>query len=335
MKRLKILFCLFAMAGCSQNQKSIYGDLGPEEDGVVDFEIPASDATEESEAIKVLEPSLVLPDTLTKAEADIARNYHKNQLDRFSFIIIDAEKNTVMRSYFSLQPRRLASVTKLATSITALENVNGPNISKIASMLKSSNNGEASRYLRLAVKAMADYIVPGSGYTESSSCPSTAVKNEAKAAGIMFDWLQSQIPDADWSEGVLLDGAGCSYGNFLNALQITQILKFADSKGPVFAGKSFESLLSISGVDGTWAGKNKDHTGQVLAKTGTLNPNANLAGYFYARRNGVLKKYYFAVLVEKDAGSASATAARTFIEQLVRNWINYFSKQEGEPIAQL
>jgi D-alanyl-D-alanine carboxypeptidase len=335
MKKLLLISYLCLAAACSQNQKSIYGDLGPEEDGVIDAEIPADTASDEETVMKELEPALVLPDTLTKAEADIARVYHKNQLERFSFIIIDAEKNTVMRSYHSLQPRRLASVTKLATSITALENVNGPSISKIAAMLKSSNNGEASRYLRLAVKTMANYLVPGSGYTEKSSCPSTAVKNEAKAAEIMFDWIQSQIPDADWSEGALRDGAGCDYGNFLNALQITQILKYADNKGPAFGGKSFESLLSISGVDGTWGGKNKDHKGQVLAKTGTLNPNANLAGYFYARRGGVLKKYYFAVLVEKDSGSASSAAARTFIEQLVRNWINYFSLQEGEAIAQL
>ncbi|MBY0384674.1 D-alanyl-D-alanine carboxypeptidase [bacterium] len=333
MKRMFLVLFLGMLAACSQNQRSIYGDLGPEEDGIVDSEIPADNPADDEP--KEPEPTLVLPDTLTKAEADIARVYHKNQLSRFSFIILDAEKNTVIRSYHSLQPRRLASVTKIATSITALENIDGANISKVSAMLKSSNNGEASRYLRLAVKTMANYIVPGSGYTESSSCPSTAVKNEAKAAEIMFDWLQSQIPNADWSEGALLDGAGCNYGNFLNALQITQILRFADSKGPVFGGKSFESLLSISGVDGTWAGKNKDHKGQVLAKTGTLNPNANLAGYFYARRDGVLKKYYFAVLVEKDPGSANAAAARTFIEQLVRNWINYFAKQEGEALAQL
>lgn len=334
MKKVLCFLILSLSVACSQNQRSIYGDLGPEEDGIVDSEIP-QDNPDDSSGPSEPEPPLVLPDTLTKAEADIVRVYHKNQLSRFSFIVIDAEKNAVLRSYHSLQPRRLASVTKIATSITALENVDGANISKVSAMLKSSNNGEASRYLRLAAKALANYIVPGSGYTESSSCPTTEVKNEAKAAEIMFDWLQSQIPDADWSEGALMDGAGCNYGNFLNALQITKLLRFADSKGAAFGGKSFESLLSISGVDGTWASKNKDHKGQVLAKTGTLNPNANLAGYFYARRDGVLKKYYFAVLVEKDSGSENAAAARTFIEQLVRNWINYFSKQEGEALAQL
>lgn len=319
------------LSGCGDRPQSIYSNLGPEEDGLLDAEIPF-DGTEETQEP---EPPLILPDTLTKAEADIAKNQHNNQLSRFSFLIVDAKNNTVMRSYKALQPRRLASVTKVATALTALETVDGPSIDKIKSMLKSSNNGEASRYLRLAVKSLINYIVPGSGYTVTSSCPSTAVKNEAKAAELMLDWIKSQIPNVDWSGGALKDGAGCDYGNFLNALQMVKILQFADSQGSAYDGQSFERLLSISGTDGTWGSRNTDHKGLVLAKTGTLNPNANLAGYFYARRNGVLNKYYFVVFVEKDFGSASSNKARSFIESLVRHWINYYAQQSGEPIAQL
>jgi hypothetical protein len=48
-----------------------------------------------------------------------------------------------------------------------------------------------------------------------------------------------------------------------------------------------------------------------------------------------MHKYYFVVFVEKDSGSTAAANARQFIESLVRNWINYYAKQEGEAIANL
>lgn len=296
----------------------------------MDVEIPFDGSEDNQEP----QPPLILTDTLTKAEADIAKTYHKNQLSRFSFVIVDAKTNKVMRSYKAQQPRRLASVTKISTAISALENVNGPSVAKIKSMLKSSNNGEASRYLRLSVKTMFNYIVPGSGYTAAASCPS-AVNNEGPAATMILDWLQDEVPDVNWSGSSLKDGAGCNYANQMTAVQTAKILQYADLKGAAYGGQTFENLLSISGVDGTWASRNKDHKGLVLAKTGTLNPNANLAGYFYARRNGALQKYYFAVFVEKDSGTTNASNARTFIEMLVRNWINYYAKQAGEPIADL
>ncbi len=315
---------------CAKSKDSIYAHLEADEDGIVDSEIPFDGSEDQQEP----QPPLILTDTLTKAESDIAKTYHKNQLSRFSFVIVDAKSNKVMRSYKAQQPRRLASVTKISTALSALENVNGPSISKIQSMLKSSNNGEASRYLRLTVKSLFNYIVPGAGYSAAASCPA-AVSNEAQAATMMLDWIQHEVPDVDWQGSALKDGAGCNYSNQMTAVQIVKILQYADLKGAAYDGKTFEKLLSISGVDGTWASRNKDHKGLVLAKTGTLNPNANLAGYFYARRNGVLNKYYFAVFVEKDSGTTNANNARTFIEMLVRNWINYYAKQAGEPIATL
>lgn len=323
------LTSLIAVA-CAKHNKSIYANLATDEDGVLDSGIPY-DGDEDSQEPQ---PPLVLTDTLTKAETDIAKKYHKSQLSRFSFLIVDAETQNVMRSYKALQPRRLASVTKIPTALTALENVNGPSIDKIKSMLKSSNNGEASRYLRLSIKSLFNYVAPGSSYSAAHSCPSS-LSNEHKAASLMLDWIKSEVANVDWDGGNLKDGAGCDYGNFMNAVQMVKILQLADSKGAAYNGQTFEKLLSISGVDGTWASRNTDHKGLVLAKTGTLNPNANLAGYFYARRGGKMHKYYFVVFVEKDSGSTAATQARTFIESLVRNWINYYAAQEGEAIAHL
>lgn len=329
-KFITLFLTLIIAVACSKNKESIYANLASDEDGIVDSEIPFDGSETEQEP----QPPLVLTDTLTKAEADIAKKHHKNQLSRFSFLIVDASTNNVMRSYKAFQPRRLASVTKVSTALTALENVSGANVDKIKSMLKSSNNGEASRYLRLSAKALLNFIAPGTAYTTASSCPSS-LANEHKAAGIVHDWLKNEVRDVDWSGSSLKDGAGCDYGNFMNAVQTVKVLQLADSKGAAYNGQSFEKLLSISGVDGTWASRNTDHKGLVLAKTGTLNPNANLAGYFYARRNGKLHKYYFVVFVEKDSGSTNATNARTFIEVLVRNWINYYAQQAGEPIAEL
>jgi D-alanyl-D-alanine carboxypeptidase len=327
-KHLLLLTLMIAGTACSKKNNSIYANIPEDGDGVIVSEIPEDEQVPEEN-----QPSLVLSDELMKAELDIAKSMHKGQLSRFSFLIVDASNKAVMRSYKAFQPRRLASITKIATAVTALENVNGPSVDKIRSMLKSSNNGEASRYLRLSAKAILNYIAPGSAYTTPHSCPSSsALSNEYKAAGIMLDWIKSKVT-VDWNGGVLKDGAGCDYGNYLNTVQMVKILEFADAQGPAYAGLTFEKLLSVSGVDGTWANYNKDHKGLVLAKTGTLNPNANLAGYFYAKRNGEMKKYYFVVFVEKDSGTTNSTNARKFIEALVRNWINYYAQQAGEPIA--
>lgn len=331
MKKLLILtLSIFLTAACSKSDNSFYENLATDEDGIVDTEIPFDGTEGNQEA----QPPLVLSDTLTKAETDIAKKHHKGEMSRFSFVIVDAESGSVMRSYKAQQPRRLASVTKVSTALSALENVDGVNVDKIKSMLKSSNNGEASRYLRLSVKSLFDYVVPGNAYSEAHSCPSS-ISNEHKAAGLMLDWIKSEIKDVDWTGGNLKDGAGCDYGNSMTAVQMAKVLEFADSKGAAYNGLTFEKLLSISGVDGTWASYNTDHKGLVLAKTGTLNPNANLAGYFYAKRGGVMHKYYFVVFVEKDSGTTNSNNARKFIEALVRNWINYYVQQEGEAIAQL
>ncbi|MCB9073215.1 MAG: D-alanyl-D-alanine carboxypeptidase [Bdellovibrionaceae bacterium] len=335
LKHLLFLSCITSLSvACSKSNKSIYQGLADNEDGVIATGIPDDNSTNEDDTQEP-PPTLVLSNELLKAEKDLADKWHKGQLERFSFLIVDANNKNVMRSYKAFQPRRLASVTKIATAISALENVNGSSVSKIQAMLKSSNNGEASRYVRLAAKAIADYIAPSSAYTTAHSCPSTTVLNkELKSAQIMFDWIKSQI-SVDWADATIRDGAGCDYGNHLNAVQIVKILEFADQQGKAYSGLSFEKLLSISGVDGTWANHNTDQKGLIFAKTGTLNPNANLAGYFYAKRGGVMHKYYFVVFVEKDSGTTASNNARSFIEALLRNWINYYAKQEGDPIAVL
>lgn len=320
---------------CGKSGNSIYQGLGEDEDGVINAVVDDEDQAELPVADRDDAKTVVLPDELTTAEANLIKQYHGNQTSKVSFAVVDAEDDSIVRAYRSLQLRKLASVTKVSTSLAALENVNNIEVSKVKAMLKSSDNGEASRYVRLAAKAIEGWVSPGSNYTTPHSCPgSSTLQKENEAAKIVLSWIKKQVSDIDWTGATLKDGAGCDYGNVMTPLQMLNILRLADSKGKAFAGLSYEQLLSISGVDGTWASRNTDHKGRVLAKTGTLSVAGNLAGYFYAKRNGVLKKYYFAVLVEKTSSQTNANV-RTMIEGLVRNWINYYSQQKGESLALL
>lgn len=327
--RLILPLILFSTLACSQGYKSIYANLPEGADGVVDAVIPENGSDQDEEINGSPQPSIMLQNKLSASEAQIVQKYYSNQIEKFSFIVADAEKAKILRNYYSDRQKRLASVTKIHMALAALETVSGVDVAKVKAMLKSSNNSEASRYARLSAKAIDNYITTGSAYSDAHSCPTT-YKNDAPAAAIVHEWLQDSI-QTDWQNSMLKDGAGCDYGNVMSALQITKVLQHADAAGAAYAGQNFEQLLSISGVDGTWANYNKDAKGMVLAKTGTLTPTSNLAGYFYAKRNGQMKKYYFALLVDKD--SSSSSAARAFIEAMVRHWISYYSQQEGSALA--
>jgi D-alanyl-D-alanine carboxypeptidase len=329
--RLFFLILLFSSVACSKNYKSIYSNIPENGDGVVDAVIPEGETDQDEEINNIPQPRDMIANKLTTSEEQVVQKYYKGNEAKFSFLVADAEQDKIMRSYFSNQKRKLASVTKIHTALAALETVSGVDVAKVKAMLKSSNNAEASRYARLSAKAIANYTTTGAAYSETHSCPSSKFKNDAPAADIIHSWLEESI-QTDWQGSMLKDGAGCDYGNVMSALQVTKVLQHADGQGAAYAGQSFEKLLSISGVDGTWAGYNKDAKGMVLAKTGTLTPTSNLAGYFYAKRNGQMKKYYFALLVDKGTSDSSAEA-RLFIEAMVRHWISYYSLQEGAPLA--
>jgi D-alanyl-D-alanine carboxypeptidase len=320
-----ILLPLLAFqVACSGHHKSIYGDLKPNEDGSIATDIPNDD----DEFPVEVDTTPTLPDELSSVEQKIVKDMHANQVDKFSFLVVNAKTKNVIRAHLATTPRRLASITKLSTSLAALENVNGVSYEKVGAMLKASNNGEASRYVRLAAKAIDGLVVTGGEYTAAASCPSSTAK-EIPAAHSVLGWLKKQLPDVDWTDADIRDGAGCDYGNHYSALQTVYVLDLADSFGKAYGGKSFEELLSIAGVEGTWKNFNTDSKGMIFAKTGTLSPNSNLAGYFYVRRGGELHKYYFTVFVEKRVNVDSSANARKFIEALVRNWINQLAKSES------
>lgn len=315
-------FVFLCFAACSPD-KGIYQGLGPEDDGVVAIGVP-DDGT-------VVDPETSRRDQLSDTEKSLVDQWHEGETGMLSFVVVDSEQRKVMRSYFSEAPQRLASISKLTTAFGALTNVRNVNIDKVANMLKISNNGEASRYIRLAAKAIQGLVIDNPPYTQKHSCPDAFLEDEP-AARVVFDWMKSQLPYLDWTGASLNDGAGCHYENFMTPNQVAHILSHADAQGAIFNGQTFEELLSISGVDGTWKNKNLDHRGYIFAKTGTLRPNANLSGYFYANRDKELKKYYFSVFVNKKGGGQYSVNARKLIESLLRYWINYYSTHEGESI---
>lgn len=329
-KMLPVLFLLFA--ACSKSGKGIYENIPANEDGIVDVSLTEEDISLEKISQRNWTNEIIKADDLSSPEISIVKTYHRGQFSRFSFIIVDAESNKVVRSYLADTPRKLASVTKVSTAIASLETIPNVNVNTIKTMLKSSLNNIASKYVRLAAKSINNYTTNKKSYNEPHSCPST-FKNDQKAAEIVFEWIASQFKDVDWTNASLKDGAGCDYENKMSAFQLTKIFQLADSMGPIYDGHSFEQLLSISGTDGTWANYNKDTKGRILAKTGTLSPASNLAGYFYAKKQDKLKKYYFAILVEKDAGTENTNKARKFIEALMRNWIFFYSEHDGEFLA--
>jgi hypothetical protein len=330
---------LGAASGCSPTPFSIYDGLGETEDGVLSVDIPDEETSEEeagledeaevvSEAPGSESEIEAMNSGLTQAERSIVKRNYGSRWTSFGFVVVDAKSGLVRRAYRADERRRLASVTKIATAITALENQQSVDVASIGRMLKTSHNGRASQFLRQTVRQRWGVMTSGSGYSAAASCPGSAVRRERPAAKIMLDWIVSRRPSLDWSGASLNDGAGCDYDNFMSPRQVASILRYADSRGRAWRGASFERLLSISGVDGTWRGRNTEHRGRVLAKTGTLSPNSNLAGYFYARRGGELHKYDFVILVEKS-GAGETQRARRFIESMVRHWITHYSKSES------
>lgn len=332
MKHLVVIVLLASLQmACSDKSVGIHNKLGVDEDGLINSEIGASEDFPELEDTP---PELILANKLSQAEAKLINDMHGGREDRVSFLVVNAETEQVVRSYRAQQPRRLASVTKIPTGLAALRNVRNVEVPKVKSMLKSSNNSEASRYVRLAAKALDGFVAPGTHYSNAHSCPST-ISQEQGAARRVLDWLKESIDDIDWEDAFLFDGAGCGWDNRMTALQTVYVLRFADRFGDDFAGYDFEELLSIAGVDGTWRNRNTESKGFIFAKTGTLTPTSNLAGYFYVKRGGEVHKYYFTLFVEKSGGGSVTTRARQFIEAMMRNWISQLAKSEGPSLAEI
>lgn len=320
--RISILTVFTMGVGACSAPESIFDQLKSEEDGSIAVAIP--DDREES---LPREPSPQI-DSLSEKEVELIDQWHEGDYDQLSFVVVEEKSNQIFKSYKANLPQRLASISKLATALAALENVRNVEVLKVAKMLKNSHNGEASRYVRLSAKALDGLELSTSHYPQAHSCPDEFL-NDEPAADVVFNWLTSELAHVDWSGSDYNDGAGCHYDNFMSALQVAKILEYAALKGAAYDSKEFEELLSINGKDGTWKNKNLDDKGYIFAKTGTLNPNSNLAGYFYVKRNNQFKRFYFSIFVNKKGPGQYSTKARKLIEGLMRYWIDYYSVNDG------
>ncbi len=324
-----------SLAACASDKRSFYEGLTGGRDGTIATTIDDDKGVEhelEAPAAKP-EPPAVDPGSdgdeqahLNTKEKVLIRTLHGGKFDRISFLVVNAKTKTYVKNHLSERPRRLASVTKVATALASLENVKDVRVSEVSTMLKSSHNGLASKHVRLAAQAIDGTRVDGPLFSAAHSCPDST-EREAPAARAAFGWLKRQLPAVDWEGADWRDGSGCSHGNRMTARQTVRLFELADGYGKKYAGKEFSDLLSIAGVEGTWAGRNGDSRGMIFAKTGTLSAASNLAGYFFVERGGVLHPYYFAVLVEKS-GDAATSRSRLLIESLVRSWISELSKEE-------
>jgi hypothetical protein len=322
-KIILFIACTGLMA-CARPNSQLYSNIPENEDGVVDVILPADPAEPPADYTDWFEAAT--SEQLTVEEAKLIKKYI-GASDRISFLIVDARRETVQRSFGANRARVLASNTKLFTSIAALENVSGIEVNRVKAMLKTSDNSAASKYVRLAAKAIDNTPISGNPYSGHSSCPSSStLARERPAAASVLRWVKSRV-QGNWLGGGLMDGAGCDYGNIMTPGQVISLLRYADRRGKAYAGQSYEQLLSISGVDGTWGSRNRDAKGRVLAKTGTLSTASNLSGYFYANRNGAMNKYYFSVLINKSS-KQSPTQTRTLTEGLVRYWLQYYASHE-------
>lgn len=332
-----VAFAAIAASACAPKRSGFYGGLGPDEDGVISttvggekdekqkVEDPPTEGKPAEEKPSEERPAKLGAD-LSERESQLIKTYLSGKSEKLSFLVVNAETKAYARDHLGGDLRILASVTKLATAVAALKNVEGISVASVSTMLKTSHNGLASKYVRLAAKSIDGTEVAGDPFASSHSCPGNT-SAEAPAAKTVLGWYQRGITAFDWTGSALLDGAGCNYGNKMTSKQILKLLEFADSYGKAFGGKDFADLLSISGIEGTWAGRNTDDKGMIFAKTGTLGVASNLAGYFFVKRAGQLNKYYFAVFVDKTGGASSARA-RQLIESLVRHWIDELSAQE-------
>jgi D-alanyl-D-alanine carboxypeptidase len=306
------------LAACGREQRSLYNELHGDEDGLVATDVETKGVDNDTHP--------VMPDELSQEEAKHIQTYLRGQNAQVSFLVVNASSKGIVKSFQARKVKSLASVTKLATAIATLDNDSDRDMGEVSSMLKSSNNSLASKYVRRAARAISGVIVPGKPFTAAHSCPgSTAV--EAPAAQAVFTWLKQKHADADWAGADLRDGSGCNHDNRFSALQVVELIEFADSHGRAWNGKTFADLLSINGVEGTWAARNRDSRGMIFAKTGTLSNASNLAGFIILQRGGRIYKYYFAVMIEKTSRDTTARS-RALIESLVRVWIKSLTQNE-------
>ena len=157
------------------------------------------------------------------------------------------------------------------------------------------------------------------------------------AAELVKRWLKSKIKASHLDLLQLVNGSGLTPKNRITPAQLMSVLNYVDSSR--FEGRSYESLLPISGWKGTLANRLKkpEVAFRVWAKTGTLSYSSALTGFLYTLKG---RRLIFAIMllnpdgreiveeypgevpkdVEEDA-NAWNEKARRLQDSILENWI--------------
>lgn len=112
------------------------------------------------------------------------------------------------------------------------------------------------------------------------------------SAQVLHRWLSTNIPDVSFEKSTFQNGSGLSSESRLTPLQLTALLRYADTQK---FGQAYSSLLPISGWKGTLLNRLKlpETAFRVWAKTGSLYYVKTLAGYVYTNSG---KKLIFSLM---------------------------------------
>lgn len=196
----------------------------------------------------------------------------------------------------TMTARSRGEVPLNTSSLAELTQWNSPPLSEIAGKtLKPSQN----LYSELILRALGQSAWPNDPSIRSSSdAGHEVVKQFLAKAGL------------DPKSYALADGSGLSRHNLISANGTIQLLTFMSRHR---YASVFRDALPVAGVDGTLRNRLKDNaaTGNVQAKTGTINQVAALSGYV---TTGAGERLVFSIIVNnlpEDSG-----VRRAYIDEI-------------------
>jgi serine-type D-Ala-D-Ala carboxypeptidase/endopeptidase (penicillin-binding protein 4) len=189
------------------------------------------------------------------------------------------------------------------------------------------------RVLEFSNNAMAELLTLSTARALSGK----ALSPEASVRRVS-QWIEAQLPGQGW-ETYAGNASGLNSRGLVTPNQLTQMLAWADPQN--FLGRSFLSLLPVSGWKGTLKGRlySPETAFRVWAKTGTVFYGGGLAGYLFTRGG---KRLAFTVLIydlaqrelvnqmtpdeliEDSREEAWLSLSRRLQDRLVEKWIGQY-----------
>lgn len=130
-----------------------------------------------------------------------------------------------------------------------------------------------------------------------------SLTDRSSAGKALVVWWKTQLRGTDLTSYLAANGSGASSASRMTATQSVAFLKWAEGK--TFGGRSYLSLLPISGWKGTMQSRlsHPELAFKVWAKTGSMDYASALSGYLFSDRG---ERFIFTVFV----GDTALRAAR-------------------------